>query len=366
MKLFALKFKLKYYLLLFLLLFVGLKVCTYYPNAVEHYYTNGFYRMLSTIMQAITAYIPFSIGDVLYVIVGACIVYNYVVVLREKANWKGKLGNFASLSIKIFVCFALLFNICWGFNNYRIPLNQQLHIEGTYTQAELIDLTKKLITTTNAQLVSLTNDSLQAVTVAKTNEVIFSEIHDGLNKVGQRTQLFTYFPHRVKSSLFSLPLTYMGFAGYLNPFTLEAQVNTLIPKTTMIVTASHEVIHQLGYAHESDANFLGYLAASEQNQEVYRYGANIYALRYCLNAIDYNENEPMLLDDLLQSIYPGVQTNIMENTVFWQSYKTYTDSFFKVFYGAFLKANNQKDGIRSYNRFVDLLVNYNKKTTLYP
>ena len=29
----------------------------------------------------------------------------------------------------------------------------------------------------------------------------------------------------VKKSLFSLPLTYMGFSGYINPFTNEANIN---------------------------------------------------------------------------------------------------------------------------------------------
>jgi capsule polysaccharide export protein KpsC/LpsZ len=42
----------------------------------------------------------------------------------------------------------------------------------------------------------------------------------------------------VKKSLLSLPLTYMGFAGYLNPFTNEAQVNDKIPMYNFPTTTS--------------------------------------------------------------------------------------------------------------------------------
>ena len=36
----------------------------------------------------------------------------------------------------------------------------------------------------------------------------------------------------------------MGFGGYLNPFTHEAQVNTLQPKLRVLTTACHEIAHQ--------------------------------------------------------------------------------------------------------------------------
>ena len=50
----------------------------------------------------------------------------------------------------------------------------------------------------------------------------------------------------------------MGYAGYLNPFTLEAQINTKIPKLNYIFTAAHEMAHQLGVASESEANFIAF------------------------------------------------------------------------------------------------------------
>ena len=52
----------------------------------------------------------------------------------------------------------------------------------------------------------------------------------------------------VKKSLFSLPLTYMGFSGYINPFTNEANINRKIPSTSLTFVINHEIAHQLGIA----------------------------------------------------------------------------------------------------------------------
>lgn len=39
----------------------------------------------------------------------------------------------------------------------------------------------------------------------------------------------------------------MGYGGYLNPFTNEAQVNGITPKFRLPTVSGHEVGHQLGY-----------------------------------------------------------------------------------------------------------------------
>ena len=46
---------------------------------------------------------------------------------------------------------------------------------------------------------------------------------------GNEDPRFAYRVHSVKPSLFSYPGLYIGFAGYYNPFTGEAQVNMLDP-----------------------------------------------------------------------------------------------------------------------------------------
>src|SRR5207248_3994546 len=87
----------------------------------------------------------------------------------------------------------------------------------------------------------------------------------------------------VKPSIFSYLGDYLGYTGYYNPFTGEAQVNTTVPIFVQPFTCTHEIGHQLGYAKEMEANFVGYLAASNSSDPVMQYSVYfdiyIYAIR---------------------------------------------------------------------------------------
>jgi hypothetical protein len=86
-------------------------------------------------------------------------------------------------------------------------------------------------------------------------------ILNGYDNLAKEHPYFKYKVLSVKKSLFSVPLTYMGFGGYLNPFTNEAQVNDLLPMYTFPLTTAHEMAHQIGFASENECNFIGVLAS---------------------------------------------------------------------------------------------------------
>jgi hypothetical protein len=59
-------------------------------------------------------------------------------------------------------------------------------------------------------------------------------------------------------------------------------------------------------------------------------------------------------------INKGVLKNFKENEIFWNQYKTPINAFFEYFYDNFLKANQQKDGMEGYSKFVGLAIGYEK------
>lgn len=356
--------KIRYYLIGFALFLILKTILTSNPEWIERFYTHGFYAFYLRLITVCTNLFPFSIGDVLYFLIGLFLLWKIRLVWKTNPTLKQKTRTYTRLIIKSCLIFYTAFNLFWGLNNYRIPLATQLDLQQGYSKQELLDLTHVMIQQTNALQLEITGDSLQAVVLPSDKNQIRQDAQFGVEQLSESTQWFTYRNQKAKGSLYSLPLTYMGFSGYVNPFTLEAQVNTKIPTSTLIVTSSHEIAHQVGYAKESEANFIGFLAAKKQKDIRYQYSANIFALRYFLKALESEETE-VNFKALLEEIHPGVHTNLIENTLFWQSYKTITDSIFKFIYSNFLKINNQKEGIRSYNKFIDLLIHYNKKEPVF-
>src|SRR5690606_18696709 len=129
----------------------------------------------------------------------------------------------------------------------------------------------KLIAKTNALHVLITNDSLAKVNVPHSRDDIFIITENGYQNLAKKYPYFNYQHPSIKKSLISLPLTYMGFGGYLNPFTNESQVNDRLPLYSFAATTTHEIAHQIGYASESEANFVGFLAAIHNDDNYVKY-----------------------------------------------------------------------------------------------
>jgi hypothetical protein len=346
----------KYILPLFLIIqIVFLKIIAFFPEFVERYYSNGLYVFISKILRITLGIIPFSVGDLLY---GILIVYLFKSIWNTRKTWKLNWKNNILKILNVFSVAYFLFHFLWAMNYYRQPLFEKMNIERDYTDADLLDFTQKLIAKTNEIQSQITkNDSLKVV-FPYSNEQVFEKNLNGYKTLSNQYPTFTYANPSIKKSLFSLPLTYMGFGGYLNPFTNEAQVNYLMPMYNLPTTSCHEMAHQMGFASESECNFIGFLASVKNKDLYFQYSGYSTALRYCLS--NWYARDEKVYDQLLKTVHPGILKNYQESEEFWKQYDTFIDKGFHIFYDNFLKMNQQKDGMQGYSKFLNLLINYYK------
>ena len=345
--------KRKYILPLFLLFqIIFLRFLAFFPETVERFYSNGLYVYISHFSRTLLGKIPFSFGDIIY---GMSIVYCiYWFYKNRKLHWKRKLWsvlNFLSV-------FYFLFHLLWAFNYYRVPLFEKMNIKKEYSEADLVTFTEKLITKTNEVQLAITKNKNEKVTNPYSQDSIFSMTQNGYDNLAKIYPFFQYEIPSRKKSLFSLPLTYMGFGGYLNPFTNESQVNYKLPMFGFANVVCHEMAHQIGFASESECNFIGFLAGIKNEDLYFQYSALSNALRYCMSNIAMKNEKQFEI--LKKKINPGIIANYKESDLFWKQYDTIIDKGFHAFYDQFLKTNQQEDGIDSYSKFVDLLINYYK------
>lgn len=333
--------------------YVLVKWLSNYPEFIESYYSNGLYPYISKMFRFMLGWLPFSFGDMVY---GIAIIYiirwfykNFKRLKTDTKNWF--IDVFSALSM-----LYLAFHLFWGLNYYRLPLYQSLGLESQYTTEELVAVTKKLIEKSNAlHSIIIKNDTLPIV-IPYSKNTILNMVQEGYEGLEQEFSHLEYHPKSIKKSLFSVPLTYMGFSGYLNPLTNEAQVDYLIPTYIFPTTASHEVAHQLGYAAENEANFIGCLAAINHNDVYFTYSGYTFALRFCLNEI--YRRDKALFDSITQTVNTGILKNYQEMRTFWEAYENSAEPLFKKTYSTYLKANKQDKGMESYSYVVALFVNY--------
>lgn len=322
-----------------------------YPEKVELYFSQTLYPFFFNLQQVFIKPIPFSIGDLAYLVLGIYFIYRLIRFLL-KFRLPSK-TDFATIAAVISIMF-LLFQISWGLNYQRTPLEKKIHGQEEYSDSLLIDLTTRLVDISNSLHNKLSSSDSIAVSIPITKKEISNRIYDSFSDL-QKNKVNV---PKIKSSLFSLPLSYMGYGGYLNPFTLEAQVNMRIPKINLPVTIAHEMAHQLGYAAENEANFIGFLNAYENKDPYIQYAAILFAFRYCYSDLKTKKPEEAKLQ--LNRLNQGILKNFAESHAFWEIYKNPLEPFFKTFYDTYLKANGQQSGIKTYNQIVGFLIAYDQ------
>ena len=334
---------------------VGLKFLADYPLFVEKWYSTGLYPFTSSLMRMGLGFIPFSIGDLLYALFVIMILR--WIFLRIKQRFRNPLQwtleMVATLSI-IYFCF----NLFWGINYYRLPLHQSLEIESEYSTEELEQLTRTLVARSNEIHNSITGSDSLKVEIPYSKNELFGHTVEGYENIKEVFPELKYRHVSLKRSLYSIPLSYMGFNGYLNPLTNEAQVNTVIMPFRIPTTASHEVGHQLGFAAENEANFIACLVTMNHTDAYFRYSGYTYALSHCLSEL-FRRN-PVTAEELLEEINYGIRLNFQEVEDFWLAHQNPFEPIFMATYSNYLKANNQAAGMKSYSYVVALLVNYFK------
>lgn len=340
-------------------LFLLVQYISDYTDGIEAYFSRGWYPFWSSLLRGLFSRFPFSVGDLAY---GLGIAYSLKKIYAYRKEREGLKKSLLFVG-RLLGGVYLLFNLSWGFNYYRQPLAQTLALPSfSPDRSSLVQLTQSLVYKTNQLHNQLSSSKEQGVQVPFTAAQILEQTPEGFSKLAKQYPLLAYHKPALKKSLIATPLSYMGYAGYLNPFSLEAQINQKIPLYRLPLVASHEVGHQLGYASERDTNFIGYLAALKHPNPYFKYAATTLALSYCLR--DLHRLSPEDYEALRDQIRPGVLQNYQQSTDFWNSYENPLEPYFEKIFNSFLKINKQAAGVESYGQIVQLLLAYHSEFPL--
>jgi hypothetical protein len=322
-----------------------------YPKLVERYYSEGFYPFICHILHPIFNLFPFSMGDIIYIIVIGYLIYALYRLIKLSFKKEFKLAGIFLLKIVIGAqCGILIFYLFWGLNYFRPSAGERLNLRDTnYTTADLKAVTTMMIDSANACRARVTPADL-----AQSNGTIYQTAIAAINKISAGSVNFrTYYP-AIKSSILTPLLNYIGTSGYYNPFTSEAQMNYQMPVFDRPVTACHEMSHQMGYGAEDEANFVGFLAGIDSHDRLLRYSAYHLALDEFMHALRYRDSSAS--KELRPRISAAVHNDFKAEREYWLAYQNKAGILSSIFYDKFLKANNQPQGLNTYNRMVLLVM----------
>lgn len=345
--------------LIFLGLAIIIKIFSFFPDAVEQYYASGIYPVISKLQRILFGWLPFSVGDIFYGLIVIWLINKLYHTIRRmikkqtnKKYWLQALLQLGFIMLVIYVSF----NLFWGLNYNRRGVAYQLGLQvERYTKDDLVQVMQQVVVRLNT-LDSPSRVNREAL-LRKRN--LFNGATAAYNQLAKKNAQFRYAFSSVKPSLYSYLGNYLGYTGYYNPFSGEAQVNTTVPLFVQPFTTCHEIGHQLGYAKENEANFAGYLSARSSQDPLFRY--SVYFDLYSYSRYYLYAQDSAAARQLDAQLSPGIKADYRELREFVKKYRNPIEVIIDRLYGQYLKANNQPGGKLTYNEVVAWLVAYYKK-----
>lgn len=347
---------------IFTILFIKLIGLTGFPDKVFPKINLFFSKSL----YGFTAGFNKPAGDVFYTVLGIAILLFiiFVLYLLIKKNYAGFRKQITAMFYFLSV-FYLIFYLIWGFNYYKIRLNDKFD-----TELESVDELKEMAEMYFARALKyraeVKENEKGAFVATISDEELKNEIEKAADMIKDYPEIkfSAYLKPNLKPSSYSGLASYIGISGYYNPFTNEGNYNALEPDTRRVFAKLHETAHQFGFADESEASMVGFLlGVSSENYDLL-YACNFKAMRSLLNRILWFD--PAYVKDFVENKYTyGMKMDREYEIEFDQQYDNASDDAFALMNEAFLRLNNQ-EGLKSYGRFVELLVGFNRKYRANP
>lgn len=288
--------------------------------------------------------IPFSVGDVFYLLLVVYIVTSLLLMIRNKTRKK----IFRNLLIVLNALY-FVYQIQWGTLYFQRPLLDKSQIYAPVKNSDLKILAEKYLEKSKESRANFKDSVFKVRDLRPIIKAIESQ---------QKNRNFTI---SVKPSLWGGLMSYSGILGYYNPFSSEAQVNQNLPHTYLIFTMAHEASHQIGFAREEEANFSAFIIGQKSENPELRYASNWFALKNIL--YNLSAQDEGYVRDFINKLPQPLKNDYLVEKDFYNRYSGKVASFFSFTNDLFLKSN-QQDGSVSYNYFIYLLLEYEKSSGL--
>lgn len=320
------------------------------------WYARWVYPVLVHILGRVFGWFPFSVAEFgLYGLMLLCIVYG-VRHRREPVRLLSRTLNLCGILLFLYTCNC-------GINYYAAPFSGYAGLKTeTYTKEELAELCEYLVEKVNETATSETSyrSGGSSRSGLESRRDWRTEAVRVMGAVGETYPVLGGFYPKPKEVTVSWILSVQQLCGIYSPFTVEANFNGSMPDYNIPHTLCHELSHLKGFMREDEANFIGYLACLASDKQMFRYSGYLTGWVYAGNALARADWEAYRA--LYEQLCGQAKEDLAENNAFWDRYEGKVAEVSNQMNDVYLKANRQEDGVKSYGRMVDLMLEDYKQT----
>lgn len=336
-------------------------IVTQFPDWLANYYTNGLFKWFSKGLRWMSSSFPNAMGEYVYLFIIILLIINvfkhlfkYYKQYKIEQNGSRLIKDIAKKTVHFLVQLFVLFMLIWGLNYQQSSPTKPfgLQVKDSYNDVEIEQLTLQLIEELNLTRAQLSDTELNKVNI---NQVFLETIQE----YAQIQMLYPFLKltnPSLKQAKFPQMGDYLGFMAFYHPLTGEAIIRGDLPLLTVPFTTCHEIAHQLGYASETEANFIAFVIGTESKRPLFKYSmllqlfsyAQSAELNFIAKAGDF-ENWKKVAERNKNLLLPKVLTDRKKIKVFFLARQGFLIPASTSMYNQFLLWNKQAKGINSYD-----------------
>ena len=309
------------------------------PGFAEWYSVN-IYSIITGTVGRLAGAVPFSVAEAAVCILPLIIIAD---IIRCRKKLRTALKHILLITSILFFLYAAN---C-GINYHRSTfVDQEALSNAKFTEEQLADFCGYIVD--RIEECESSPEYPQGKGLADAARLSMNELSEDY------PSLRGYYPAPKQLTLLSRAFSSMGVSGIYSPFTVEANINGEMPGMEKPFTSCHELSHLRGYMNEGEANYIGWLACIGSDDPSFNRSGWLIAWMHAGNAL--RRVDPVRYEKLRERLPSYAVSEIEENSLFWTSRETKASEVQDRVNDAYLKANDQKDGIQSYGMLTTLML----------
>jgi hypothetical protein len=324
-----------------------------FPARVEQLYSRAVFPVIRKSLDMFLGWspIPWLYIFILFLLLGGA--FYFLKLIRKKSSiWKKLLDlGFSLLALAGGLVF--FFQLLWGLNYQRIPLEEQLGfsqqpIDSVRLEFLLQYSTEKVV----EHRAALVGDDTSAIGREQLPGQLEDKVLRAVNQAMEAMDLPGFFGPRARQLWPEGVLLRFSTSGFYFPFTGECNLDRGLHPLQQPFVMAHEFGHAFGFGDEGTCNFLGFISTINSEDTFIQYTGWLGLWRYIVR--DFRSAHP----ERYREIFPGLPVGALND---WEAIRLQMTRFPDIMprfrdlaYQTYLHSQGVRDGLKSYNRVVNL------------
>lgn len=325
---------------------------------VEKYYLNGILQWWRFLYNYTIAYLPFAF---VYVLIPIVIYAVWKIVCLIKKYFVARdYFSVVFLPLLTLLFIYAMFYFLWAFNYKTRDVSQRLNLKAIELDTTMILHEVFRVNEALSVLRARLGSDTTALAINMRPHDLEHQIRISEQKLLQQWSYKADKLIRVRPLYPKGALLIWSTAGIYNPFSFEGHFDPGMVHFQSTYVIAHEMAHGYGVTNEADCNFIALLTCLNTPNDYIQYSGLLTYWRYLMNELKEKArfsfykaayHRPMGVRQDIKALYDALD-----------QYPDVLPALRDIIYDSYLKSNGVNDGLKSYNKVIDLVFAYKMKT----